>query len=90
MHINESSMIGIQSKSNSPFGTGFDISFVTEAVLSRSKTTPQIQQLPARSSTARQIRKAFLESEQAPKFVAMDFRDLELRVMAMKAEHGKR
>lgn len=86
MHMRLSSVNGILPTSNCPFGIGFVISLAVEAVLLKSKTTPQIQQLPAKSSIARQIRKAYLESDQAPKLVAMDFRDLEIRVMAMKAE----
>lgn len=72
--------------SNYPSGIEFVTSLAMEAVVLKSKTTPAIQQFPVRSSIGRQIRKAYLESDQAPKLVAMDFRDLEARVMAMKVE----
>lgn len=84
--MHESFVNGIPSKSNCPFGIGFDTSSAAEAVLLRSKTTPAIQQIPARSSISREILKAYLESDHAPKIVAMDFRDLEHRVMAMQAK----
>ncbi|UTC30028.1 hypothetical protein STASHLEY_00940 [Brevundimonas phage vB_BpoS-StAshley] len=56
--------------------------------MTQSTSKPNIQSLPPKSNIAKQVRQAYLESDQAPKFVAMDFRDLELRVMAFEASHG--
>lgn len=59
----------------------------SESVLGTPSTSrgsgPNIQSIPPKSDIARQIRQSFLESEQAPKMVAVDFYEIESRIMAM-------